>query len=96
MFGLARTDLQQDQKNETFPPGFLEDKEFSQLFLENDEISINLQDNNDMLQQPSHQNLFTVMEPYSQDKGENILTNTLLPLDTDNRSSFIFQAMNWH
>ena len=78
MLGLPQTDIQQDVAQV-----LLQEKDFSQQFEESDEISINFPDYDDMLQQPSNLDIFTV----SQDKGENVLTNSLQP---DNRSSFIF------
>ena len=83
MLGLPQKDIQQV---------LLQDKDLSQQLEENDEITINFPEYDDMLQQPSNLDLFTV----SQDKGENVLTNTFPPLSPDNRSSFIFQAMNFH
>ena len=73
MLGIPQKDIQQV---------LLQDKDLSQQFEENDEISINFPDYDDMLQQPSNLNIF------SQDKGENVLTNSLPP---DNRSSFYFK-----
>jgi hypothetical protein len=96
IMGVEQTDIQQDQKSRNVTHVLLEDKDFSQRFDENNYISVNFLDNNDMLQQPSNLDLFTAMEPYSMDKGENVLTCTVLPLDSENRSSFIFQVMNWH
>jgi hypothetical protein len=85
MLGLPQTDIQQDVAQV-----LLQEKNFSQQFEENDDISINFPDYDDMLQQPSNLDLFIV----SQDKGENVLSKSLQPLSPDKRSSFFFQLMN--